>query len=544
MALAQQKQLPGPAQPGIPLAAPPVIPQPAVPSTVVPEAEPLAPPAGAENVRFKLDALKLEGVTVYTPDQLTPLYAGLIGKEVPLTEIFKVADAITAKYRGDGYILSRAVVPAQKVENGTVTIQVLEGYVDQVTVQGKAPQIVTDYVKRVRSARPLTAKALERYLLLANDIPGVTARAVLLPSNTTPEAADLLVTFDTKRVSGFATVDNRGSRYVGPVQYQAGAGLNSPLGLGEQLQARFITTTPTDELRFGELNLTVPVGPEGTTVALTGSKSRSEPGFKLSDLDVQNDTNTLALAVNHPIVRSRALTLRVGGRFEYNNLDSDILDTRLSRDRLRVLRVNGALDWVDGLAGVNRFGAELSQGLNILDETETGSDDLSRANGHSDFTKITFSASRLQRLATNLNLLVAAAGQYAFDPLLSSEEFGLGGPEFLRAFDPSEQVGDNGLAGRIELQYLFGINRRYLQAIQIYGFGDAGEIWNKDAEAGEEDSKALASAGGGLRFNFTDWLSGGIEVAVPLKGRVAAEDLNDPGSGDDVRFFGNLAATF
>ena len=55
---------------------------------------------------------------------------------------------------------------------------------------------------------------------------------------------------------------------------------------------------------------------------------------------------------------------------------------------------------------------------------------------------------------------------------------------------------------------------------------------------------ARVATGAGLRFNFTDWLSGGIEVAVPLKGRVAAEDLNDPGSGDDLRVFGNLAATF
>ena len=150
----------------------------------------------------------------------------------------------------------------------------------------------------------------------------------------------------------------------------------------------------------------------------------------------------------------------------------------------------------------------------------------------------------MQRLAANLNLLVAAAGQYAFNPLLSSEEFGLGGPEFLRAFDPSEQVGDDGLAGRIELQYLFGINWRYLQAIQVYGFGDAGEIWNNNAEAGEEDSKGAGVGRWWAQFNFTDWLSGGIELAVPLKGRVAAEDLNDQGSGDDLRVFGNLAATF
>ena len=60
----------------------------------------------------------------------------------------------------------------------------------------------------------------------------------------------------------------------------------------------------------------------------------------------------------------------------------------------------------------------------------------------------------------------------------------------------------------------------------------------------ESVADASPAAGAGLRFNFTDWLSGGIEVAVPLNGRVAAEDLNDPGSGDDLRVFGNLAATF
>ena len=54
----------------------------------------------------------------------------------------------------------------------------------------------------------------------------------------------------------------------------------------------------------------------------------------------------------------------------------------------------------------------------------------------------------------------------------------------------------------------------------------------------------LASAGGGVRFNVTEWLSGSLEVAVPLTGKVAADELNEDGSGDDVRVFGSLATTF
>ncbi len=149
-----------------------------------------------------------------------------------------------------------------------------------------------------------------------------------------------------------------------------------------------------------------------------------------------------------------------------------------------------------------------------------------------------------QRNTENVNVLAVAAGQYAFDPVLSSEEFGLGGPEFLRAFDPSEKVGDHTLAGRLELQYPVDVGQPFLEAAQIDRFGDVGRIWNRTAAPGEVDRMTLASAGGGVRFTVTEWLSGVVEVAVPFMGEVAAEELNEDGSGDDVRVFGSLATTF
>ena len=84
----------------------------------------------------------------------------------------------------------------------------------------------------------------------------------------------------------------------------------------------------------------------------------------------------------------------------------------------------------------------------------------------------------------------------------------------------------------------------FLEAIQVYGFGDVGRIWNRDAGFGEVERETLASAGGGVRFTINDHVRGGIEVAMPIEGRVAAEEMNEDGSGDDPRVFGTVSVTF
>ncbi|HIF33642.1 MAG TPA: ShlB/FhaC/HecB family hemolysin secretion/activation protein, partial [Planctomycetaceae bacterium] len=71
----------------------------------------------------------VDGSTVYSGRDLLPLYENFLGSEVSLTDVFQIARRITVKYRGDGYILSRAVVPAQQIQAGVVTIDVVEGFV-------------------------------------------------------------------------------------------------------------------------------------------------------------------------------------------------------------------------------------------------------------------------------------------------------------------------------------------------------------------------------------------------------------------------------
>src|SRR5438105_13935716 len=107
-------------RPPVPLA------QPAGPAISVPGVE--APPGAAET-KLVIRQIRIVGATIYTAAQLAELYANVVGKKVTL-EVYDLAQRITAKYGGDGYVLSRAIVPVQRLDpNGAVVrIRVVEGY--------------------------------------------------------------------------------------------------------------------------------------------------------------------------------------------------------------------------------------------------------------------------------------------------------------------------------------------------------------------------------------------------------------------------------
>src|SRR6185369_4258644 len=140
---------------------------------------------GADQIRLTLRSVTIEGSTVYPQGEFAPLYANLVGQQITLSQVFQIANQITLRYRQDGYILTRAMVPQQRIgPDGVVVIRVVEGFIANVNVQGARNMQVLGYGQRLTRFRPLRADQLERYLLLANDLPGVTARGVLGPSTT------------------------------------------------------------------------------------------------------------------------------------------------------------------------------------------------------------------------------------------------------------------------------------------------------------------------------------------------------------------------
>ena len=151
-----------------------------LPSTV-------APP-GADKVKLLIRAVRITGSTVYSQHQLKALYANLIDHAATLATVYEIARRITAKYGRDGYVLSRAVVPPQRLnpKGAVVHIQVLEGWINKVEWPKKLARyrdFFSDYAARITAERPVNIKTIERYLLLANDLPGLKFATTLKPSN-------------------------------------------------------------------------------------------------------------------------------------------------------------------------------------------------------------------------------------------------------------------------------------------------------------------------------------------------------------------------
>lgn len=504
-------------------------------------------PAGAEQIRFILSELVLSGNSALGAEVLGPLYQPYIGQEVSLATLYEIAAAITNAYRTRGFILSQALVPAQRIVEGRVAIVIVEGRIDRVNVQGDdSSGRIAAIAQQIADEAPLTGASMERYLLLIQDLSGVKARAVLSPSQEVQGAADLTLVLERDPVEGFVSIDNRGSATTGPYQATVGASLNNALGEDERLSLVVLTAPIDDELYYGQVKLEQPIGIEGTTLSLSIAKSLTTPGAGLGAFENEGDSISYDVAVSHPLIRSRALTLNGEASLSWRDATSDFFTktspTRIYDDHLRVLRLGLSVETQDDLGGRTSAGVTLSQGLNVAGASEAGDSRLSRGNGDPQFTSIAGRFSHSLPFGSEFALKASGQVQYAFDPLLASEEIGFGGTSSGSAFSSSVISGDSGIGGRLELIWFWALppdaDFNLLVQGQTYTFIDGGAIWQMARPTGERAHDGLSSTGLGTRFQLEDKVYGGWEVAFPI------DNPADEPKPNSARLFFQLGASF
>jgi hemolysin activation/secretion protein len=520
------------------------------PQIDVKQARPQNAPSGAEKIRFTLNAITFQGAGVYSDDELRSVYADKLGKEVSLTDVYGIADDLTKKYRNDGYILTQVVIPPQEISNGTPKLRVVEGFVNKVTLQKEnadAPinmkQIESYAAKISRGKNALNARDLERQLLLINDLPGVTARSVLSPAPDAPGGADMLIIVSYDPFDGQLSLDDYGSRYLGPVQIGAAGTLNSMLGQNEAISGQVIVAPQSwYELAYGSVGYEQPIGDLGTKAHINLSATDTEPGYDLKEFDVKGRSYLINVGATHPFIRSRSQNLYGRLNLDWRRVKSENNIEEDRKDRISALRLGGRYDFIDTLIGAaaNTVDLEVSKGLNLLGASDEGDENLTRSEGDPQFTKLEAEIQRLQRVTSGVNLLLAARGQVASNALLSSEEFSVGGINSGRGYDPSEITGDEGISGKVELQWNdpYRLDPQYVDSYQLFGFYDIGKVWNDDATTNDLKSDSLASVGGGVRFNLPYEVDAGFAVAFPLTREPQTANDHDP------KFYFNVSKKF
>lgn len=521
----------------------------AAPEISVPPTPENEVPAEAPTIRLELEAIAVEGATVYSTAELAAITGEYVGRPIVLADLFRLADRITERYRSDGYVLSRAVVPAQRIGR-TARIAVIEGFVSEVRVDGYDAPRIEAYARHIAESRPLRAADLERYMLLVNDLPGVGARAVLSPSPSAEGGAALTIVASHTLADATLAADNRGTRYIGPQQFYAGAGFNVP-GNAElplvdgRVALRAVTTTSIRELRYGEFTVTQPLGSDGLRLVVYGSQSWSHPGFTLSPFNSRSYGSTYSTTLAYPVIRSRDqnFEVRVGlSTFDSRSVTLDMPSLPPSSDdHLRIVQWGFSYDRSDSWQGINLLALQSSHGISAFGASALNRATPSRPLARSDFEKGTAEISRQQDLAwvwPGLGLYAAATGQIAgLGALPSSQQFGVGGPLYGRAYDPSDITADEGWATKAEAQYTVPFDGIWLDSVQAYGFVDKGRVFRNVASAGSDQ---LSSAGIGLRLAAAGQFAADFQAAKPLTRDLSIE-LARP-NARPWRFFFSLSA--
>ena len=304
---------------------------------------------------------------------------------------------------------------------------------------------------------------------------------------------------------------------------------------------RLFTSSPhTDELFGAEILHEEQIGSHGMKLSLLASHTHTAPGDSLTPVEIIGNSDLYEAKLTRPFIRSRRENLVGRVAFDYHDTVTNVFkDTNLTTDRLRIARVGGTYNVNDMWSGSDVVDLQISQGLSIFGATNAGVG-RTNVNGDSGFTKINMDLARTQTLPQKFSLLTAASMQHSFSPLLSDEQFTLGGTEYARAFDPAELLGDQGLAGKAELRYTDSVGAKYFDTYQLYSFYDIGRVWLLNGAAGSNATSVLSSTGVGARLSFTENLAASFEADVPL-----VKPGNDQtGYRHDPRLFFSLNARF
>ncbi|HEY3679475.1 MAG TPA: ShlB/FhaC/HecB family hemolysin secretion/activation protein [Bradyrhizobium sp.] len=493
----------------------PVQPAPRTPTLARPEATADGKPL------FVLHAVSVIGASALPPGQLATSYRPYLGKMVSQADLAAIAQAVSDCYRAAGFHLSRAIIPPQDIADGRVRIQVIEGSITEVDLRGDGAEQfgVRPMFNAVLAERPSRLVTLERQLLLVNNLAGVRITDSSLEEiGGTTGHFRIVVQLKTWHVYAFTGLDNLGSSSVGPWQTYATTAYNSLLTPGDTLAVNLATiVNDPRQLGFGRISYDAPVGTDGVRLGGSALYSEVRPGDYRRLYNDITTTEAFEFHGSFVPIESQRQTLTLTAAAGFSNVSESDVFGKLYDDHVRTISLSSDYRLQDGFGGLNYATLTYRQGLDILGSSGSDDDFVSRYGADANFSVLNFSYTRYQQLVGAWSARLSMASQTASSPLLTSQQFYLGGAAFGRGYGTAEISGDNGVAGSFELRFDQQANLSYLSRLQFYAFTDSGVVWNDGYHPW--DGLSLISVGGGVRFFFSEDLQADIAVAFPLSYR-------------------------
>ncbi|UBF26664.1 ShlB/FhaC/HecB family hemolysin secretion/activation protein [Kovacikia minuta CCNUW1] len=509
-----------------PVPTPPEQTQPIIPTprpTPTPES-PETPP-DQSNITIPVTKIEVIGSTILRPAELEPITQPIETKgQATLEELRQAADAITQLYLNRGYITSRAVLVDQTIRDGLVQIQVVEGSLEAIKIEGNQ-RVRESYIRSrilLGAKPPLNRDNLEDQLRLLKADPLFTnVEASLRPGTKLGQSVLIVRVTEASPWQGFVGVDNFSPPSVGSVRFGGGIGYRNLTGLGDELFASYFRST-TGGSSVGDFSFRMPVNAMNGAVQLRFSPSASRiTDSQFSDLGIEGSSNLYEINFRQPLLRnpreefavSVGFSAQNGQTFLFENLGFPfgIGPDANGNSRTRVFKFGQDYTRRDVL-GAWTFRSLFSVGAGILDATENP-DPIPDGRFLSWLGQI----QRVQRIGNSNLLIVQADLQLTPDTLLPSQQFVIGGGQSLRGYRQNFRSGDNGFRVSIEDRIVVLRDASGLPVLQVAPFFDFGKVWNTSGNPNPQPSKRfLAGIGAGLLWEPLPRLNIRLDYAYPI----------------------------
>jgi hemolysin activation/secretion protein len=457
--------------------------------------------------------VNIDGATVFSEQQLSRFFEPYLATEVSGADLAKMAAAITNQYHRGGYLLSYATVPSQNVEAGMVRLSVVEGRISGVTVRGagSAQNAVEAIAAPLIRTGPLKSQDLERAIGLVRDFPGLKLTDVALVRSDIGGSYTLKLSMAPDRTRGFSYFDNRGTGSIGRSRFYNSLTFSSLAMPGDELRVDLFAMPGSHaQYLYGQAMAAFPIGHQGLRLSVTGSRGNQ---YLQAGEHFNGQSDNMSVQLSYPFRQSRALTLV--GKLSF--ADWRTVGTRAGakqlRDRLRVARMG--LEFTSDATTKFQGDLTLSRGMGFGAMTRVGDRLASRPDASGRFTKLTATLQVSRPLSEKFTLRTNVLAQYSSRPLLSAEEFSLGGSRVGRAFTFNALTGDRGAGAGVELSYRAASSERNPSGVELLGFADGGFTSEVRSAVALSRARSLASVGTGVRFTLARTMVS-VEVGVPV----------------------------
>jgi hemolysin activation/secretion protein len=480
-----------------------------------------------------------------------------------INQLQEVAKKVATYYDEHGYILAQAFIPAQKVADGVVVVQVLEGKLASVRVEGNKKYPASTLKRPFKSliGAPVDKDSIESALLTLTNYPGITAFGVL-GAGTDVGTTDLTLRVQSEERFRIETVlDNYGTQFAGQDRVQLTLTINDPLHMADRLKLTGLYATGSSSGAshgaYGGVDYEIPVFSPNDSLHVVHLTNQYDVGAAAASVTTgksNGKTRVDELGYRHDFDRTRLGSASVGVAFNVKSATFDSPPSVVYDDKLTTARIDAQWERVDTrFRGVDTVLFSYTHGFNGLlgalgayDPAAAATSRSSRLGASGEFNKFNLQMQRLQRLTQYTSLVLRVDGQYTHDPLVSLEQFSLGGPDSVRAYSVSETLAEKG--GVASLEFVMGApgfasrpapgSRTWGDILQFSLFVDyANGDLNAPLVASQNSSVALSGAGGAIQFSLPGRVFARVDVSTHLTGRT-------PTNGHSPQCYFRLGTSF